>query len=138
MSRELFPGPGVVRGKNKVLVEQPEMEDLGTKLAIQERAMAAPATTDDLLTILNKSRLLETVDFDMFGIGCMATRAALRHLRHEALPNKVMVPAEVIDKTNYKARLIPVEQRKCPEWNKVVARAASPLRAAGPARSVAR
>ena len=34
----------------------------------------------------------------------------------EPLPEKVMLPAEVIDKTNYKAWLVPVDQRTCPEW----------------------
>jgi ribose transport system substrate-binding protein len=64
--------------------------------------------------------MLATVDFNMFKIGCTATRAAVRHLRHEPLPEKVILPAEVIDKTNYKAWLVPVEQRSCPEWSDVV------------------
>jgi ribose transport system substrate-binding protein len=60
--------------------------------------------------------MLATVDFNMFKIGCAATRAAVRHLKKEPLPEKVMLPAEVIDKTNYKAWLVPVDQRTCPEW----------------------
>jgi ribose transport system substrate-binding protein len=60
--------------------------------------------------------MLATVDFNMFKIGCTATRAAVRHLKREPLPEKVMLPAEVIDKTNYKAWLVPVDQRTCPEW----------------------
>lgn len=66
--------------------------------------------------------MLATVDFNMFKIGCIATRAAVRHLRRQPLPDKVMLPAEVIDKTNYKAWLVPVEQRPCPEWDDVVPR----------------
>jgi ribose transport system substrate-binding protein len=64
--------------------------------------------------------ILASVDFNMFKIGCTATRAAVRHLKHEPLPEKVMLPAEIIDKTNYKAWLVPVEQRTCPEWSDVV------------------
>jgi ribose transport system substrate-binding protein len=64
--------------------------------------------------------ILATVDFNMFKIGCVATRAAVRHLRREPLPEKVMLPAEIIDKTNYKAWLVPLEQRSCPEWTDVV------------------
>jgi ribose transport system substrate-binding protein len=64
--------------------------------------------------------LLASVDFNMFKIGCVATRAALRHLRGEPLPEKIMLPAEIIDKTNYKAWLVPVDQRSCPEWSEVV------------------
>ena len=64
--------------------------------------------------------ILASVDFNMFKIGCTATRAAVRYLKKESLPEKVMLPAEVIDKTNYKAWLVPVEQRACPEWGEVV------------------
>ena len=64
--------------------------------------------------------LLASVDFNMFKIGCTATRAAVRHLKGEALPKKIMLPAEIIDKSNYKAWLVPVEQRSCPEWSDVV------------------
>jgi ribose transport system substrate-binding protein len=60
--------------------------------------------------------ILATVDFNMFKIGCTATRAAVRYLKHEPLPEKVMLPAEVIDKTNYKAWLTPVTERSCPQW----------------------
>ncbi len=63
--------------------------------------------------------ILASVDFNMFKIGCTATRAAVRYLGHEPLPERVMLPAEIIDKTNYKAWLVPVEQRSCPEWNEV-------------------
>jgi ribose transport system substrate-binding protein len=64
--------------------------------------------------------ILASVDFNMFKIGCTATHAAVRYLKKEALPEKVMLPAEVIDKTNYKAWLVPVDQRTCPEWGEVV------------------
>ncbi|MBR1287001.1 sugar ABC transporter substrate-binding protein [Bradyrhizobium sp. AUGA SZCCT0177] len=64
--------------------------------------------------------MLASVDFNMFKIGCIATRAAVRHLKREPLPEKVMLPAEVIDKTNYKAWLVPVDQRTCPDWSEVV------------------
>ncbi len=63
--------------------------------------------------------MLASVDFNMFKIGCTAARAAVRHLQKEPLPEKVMLPAEVIDRTNYKAWLVPVEQRACPEWSDV-------------------
>jgi ribose transport system substrate-binding protein len=64
--------------------------------------------------------LLASVDFNMFKIGCVATRAALRHLKGEPLPEKIMLPAEIIDKTNYRAWLVPPDQRSCPEWSEVV------------------
>ncbi len=64
--------------------------------------------------------ILASVDFNMFKIGCMATRAAVRHLKGEPLPEKIMLPAEIIDKANYRAWLVPVDQRSCPDWSEIV------------------
>jgi ribose transport system substrate-binding protein len=64
--------------------------------------------------------MLASVDFNMFKIGCTATRAAVRYLKNERLPEKIMLPAEIIDKTNYKAWLVPVNQQTCPEWDEVI------------------
>jgi ribose transport system substrate-binding protein len=64
--------------------------------------------------------LLASVDFNMFKIGCTATRAAVRYVNHEPVPKKILLPAEIIDRTNYKAWLVPVEERTCPEWGEVV------------------
>jgi ribose transport system substrate-binding protein len=60
--------------------------------------------------------MLASVDINMFKIGCAATRAAVRQLAHETLPEKIMLPADVIDRSNYQAWLVPVAQRSCPEW----------------------
>jgi len=70
--------------------------------------------------LIETGALLASVDFNMFKIGCTAIRAVLRHLRGERLPEKIMLPAEIIDKSNYRAWLVPVEQRSCPEWDDVV------------------
>ena len=64
--------------------------------------------------------ILASVDFNMFKIGCTATRAALRLLKGEPLPDKIMLAAEIIDKSNYKAWLVPVDQRSCPDWSEIV------------------
>jgi ribose transport system substrate-binding protein len=69
---------------------------------------------------VESGNLLATVDFNMFKIGCTATRAAIRHLKGEPLPEKIMLPAEVIDRSNYQAWLVPVDQRICPEWSEIV------------------
>jgi ribose transport system substrate-binding protein len=70
--------------------------------------------------LIESGALLASVDFNMFKIGCTATRAATRYLKGEPLPEKILLPAEIIDKTNYKAWLVPVEQRACTEWSEVV------------------
>jgi ribose transport system substrate-binding protein len=35
------------------------------------------------------------------------------------VPAQIILPAEVIDRSNYQAWLVPVEQRVCPEWDEV-------------------
>jgi ribose transport system substrate-binding protein len=69
---------------------------------------------------IEAGNMLASVDFDMFKIGCTATAAALRYLRHEPLPEKVMLPTEVIDRSNYQPWLVPVRERTCPDWSQVV------------------
>jgi ribose transport system substrate-binding protein len=69
--------------------------------------------------LVETGAILATVDFNMFKIGCTATRAAVRHLGRDPLPEKIILPAQVIDKTNYKAWLTPVDQRDCPQWSEV-------------------
>jgi len=70
--------------------------------------------------LIESGALLASVDFNMFKIGCIATRAAVRYLKGEPLPEKILLPAEIIDKSNYKAWLVPVNQRACTEWSEVV------------------
>ena len=68
---------------------------------------------------IEAGNMLASVDFNMFKIGCTATMAALRQLRHEKLPEKILLPAEIIDKSNYQAWLVPVRERSCPDWSEV-------------------
>jgi ribose transport system substrate-binding protein len=70
--------------------------------------------------LIESGALLASVDFNMFKIGCVAMRAAMRHLKGEPLPEKILLPAEIIDQTNYRAWLVPVERRACTEWSEVV------------------
>jgi len=65
---------------------------------------------------IESGELLASVDFNTFKIGCIATMAAVRHLKREPVPNRLMLPAEIIDRSNYKDWLVPVEQRPCPDW----------------------
>jgi ribose transport system substrate-binding protein len=65
-------------------------------------------------------RMLASFDFNMFKIGCTCARAALRHLDGELVPERIMLPTEVIDRRNYQAWLTPFEQRTCPAWAEVV------------------
>lgn len=128
-----YQQPDAKRVMAKFLVEHPQIDAVlsandSMALGVLEALKEANRTSvvigiNGILPAVKQieaGAILATVDFNMFKIGCAATRAAVRHLKREPLPEKVMLPAEVIDKTNYKAWLVPVDQRACPEWSDVV------------------
>lgn len=129
----IYQQPDGKRAMTKLLQEHAQIDAvlsandsmaLGALEALKEAGRTA--TVIGINGILDAVRQVETgailasVDFNMFKIGCTATRAAVRYLKGEPVPGKVMLPAEIIDKTNYKAWLVPVDQRSCPEWADVV------------------
>ena len=122
--------PDARRVMEKCLAEHPQLDAVlsandSMALGALEALKAANRTAIviGINGILPAVKLIETggilasVDFNMFKIGCAATRAALRQLNHQSLPDKVILPAEIIEKTNYEAWLVPVEQRSCPQWD---------------------
>ncbi|MCP4618288.1 MAG: sugar ABC transporter substrate-binding protein [Bradyrhizobium sp.] len=128
-----YQQPDATRAMEKFLGEHPQIDAVlsandSMALGVLEALKAANRTSivigiNGILPAVKQieaGSILATVDFNMFKIGCMATRAAVRQVRQEPLPEKVMLPAEIIDRTNYSAWLVPVEQRKCPEWSDVV------------------
>ncbi len=69
---------------------------------------------------VGEGRLLATMDYDGFKMGCLAATAAIRHLRSLPVPAEILLPAQVIDRRNHAAWLVPIEQRACPDWDAVV------------------
>ena len=128
-----YQQPDAKRVMEKFLSEHPQIDAVlsandGMALGVLEALKDAKRTSvvigiNGILPAVKQietGAILASVDFNMFKIGCVATRAAVRHLKREPLPEKVILPAEIIDKTNYKAWLVPVDQRSCPEWADVV------------------
>jgi len=69
---------------------------------------------------VKEGKLLATVDFDAMKISCIATEAAIRHLRGEAVPGEIILPVSIVDRSNYQPWDKPLEQRQCPRWDEVV------------------
>lgn len=77
--------------------------------------------TVDAVREIARGRLLASMDYDGFKMGAVAAMAALRHLVGIPVPREILLPAQVIDRTNHAAWLVPVEQRPLPDWDAVVA-----------------
>ena len=69
---------------------------------------------------IKAGKLLATVDLDALKIACIATEAAIRHLRGETVPAEIILPVQVVDRTNYQPWDRPLEERECPRWNDIV------------------
>jgi ribose transport system substrate-binding protein len=69
---------------------------------------------------IERGTMLASADFSAFNIAAIATRAVLRHLGGQSVPKEIMVPAELIGRTNYQRWKVPFEQRPCPAWDEIV------------------
>lgn len=74
----------------------------------------------EAVSAVKAGRLFVTADFDAMKISCIATEAALRYLRGEAVPREVMLPVQIVDRSNCDAWDRPLHGRQCPRWHDVV------------------
>lgn len=61
-------------------------------------------------------RMLVTVDFDAMGMCAIATEAAIRHLRGEAVPARIMLPVTIVERDRAQAWALPYAERRLPAW----------------------
>jgi ribose transport system substrate-binding protein len=74
----------------------------------------------EAITAIREGRLLATADFNALAISELATEAAIRHLNGEKLPKEIMLPVDVIDRSNCAAWDRPFEERPSVRWEEVV------------------
>lgn len=74
----------------------------------------------EAIAAIKTGRLLATVDFDAMKMACIATEAAIRHLRGEAIRPRIMLPVQVVDLSNCANWDKPYEERECPAWDDVM------------------
>ncbi len=77
---------------------------------------AIPEAVDAIIA----GRMLATVDFDAMGMCALATEAALRHLRGEAVPTRITLPVSIVEQGNAAAWARPYDARALPDWDRVV------------------
>lgn len=96
---------------------------LGALEALAARGLRPTVTgvnaLPDAIAAVRTGALAATVDFDAMKIACIATEAAIRHLRGERVPAEILLPARIVDRTNCAAWDKPLEERECPRWDDV-------------------
>jgi ribose transport system substrate-binding protein len=97
---------------------------LGALSALEAAGVRVPVigvnALPDAIESVKSGRLLATVDFDALKIACVATEAALRHLRGQRVPAEIILPVQVVDRANCQPWDRPLEERECPRWEDVV------------------
>ena len=87
------------------------MREAGRKLPI----VGVNATPEGVQAI-KAGDMLASASFDAMKMACLATEAAVRVLAGERVPTKILLPVEVVDRTNCDAWDLPYVQRPLPQW----------------------
>ncbi|MFC3107272.1 sugar ABC transporter substrate-binding protein [Undibacterium arcticum] len=69
---------------------------------------------------IKAGRLLATSEFNGYKMGCIATMAAVRTVRKQAVPPNIIIKGVVIDKSNTTSFELPADKRQCPKWEEIV------------------
>jgi len=80
----------------------------------------------EAIAAVKSGKLLATVDFNAMKISCIATEAAIRHLRGQPVPREIQLPVQIVDAANYQPWDKPLEERECPRWEDVVGHEQTP------------
>jgi ribose transport system substrate-binding protein len=84
-------------------------------------SLASVNGTPDAVTAIKAGRLVASACFNTLGFGCLAVEAAIRHLKGERVPAEIIVPADIIDRSNVLEWDLPYAARPQPSWDAVVA-----------------
>jgi ribose transport system substrate-binding protein len=97
---------------------------LGAIEALEAAGRRAPLVgvnaLPEAIAAIKSGKLLATVSFDAMHISSIATEAAIRHLRGERIPREILLPAEIVDGSNFRAWDVPLEARHSPAWEAAV------------------
>jgi len=79
----------------------------------------------EAIEAIKRGTMLATADFDALKISCTATEAAIRHLRGEAVPREIILPVQIVDRSNHAQWDKPLEERECLPWEEATRHASS-------------
>jgi ribose transport system substrate-binding protein len=101
-----------------------DVMSLGALSALETAGVKVPVigvnALPEAIASIKAGRLLATADFDALKIASVATEAAIRHLRGETVPAEIILPVQVVDRSNCQPWDKPLAQRECPRWDDVV------------------
>jgi ribose transport system substrate-binding protein len=93
------------------------MQETGRQIPL----VAVNATPEGVQAI-KSGDLLASASFDAMKMACLAVEAAVRVLSGEKVPAEILLPVEVVDRSNCGAWDLPYAQRPLSEWAEFVNR----------------
>ena len=84
------------------------------RAARRKAAVAGVNAIPEAITAIQSGEMLATADFNAMRMAALATECAVRHLRGEAVPEKIELPVEIVDRRNCHLWDLPFEQRPLP------------------------
>jgi ribose transport system substrate-binding protein len=101
-----------------------DVMSLGALAALEAAGLKLPVigvnALPEAIAAIKGGRLLATVDFDAMKIAGIATEAAIRHLRGQPVPAEIVLPVQIVDRSNFGPWDRPLEARECLDWDSVV------------------
>jgi ribose transport system substrate-binding protein len=73
----------------------------------------------EVIELIKSGDLLGSGDYNGFMQGCLATEIAIANLHKQPVPAEINLKALVMERNNYQAYEIPIEQRTCPTLQSV-------------------
>jgi ribose transport system substrate-binding protein len=93
---------------------------LGALDAMREAGRRIPIVgvnaTPEGVKAIKAGDLLASASFDAMKMACLAVEAAVRVLSGERVPAEIMLPVEVVDRSNCAAWDLPYAERPLPDW----------------------
>lgn len=82
--------------------------------------IVAVNATPDGIKAIKDGTLLASAAFDAMKMAALAVEAAVRTLEGKPVPSELMLPVEIVDRSNCEAWDRPYEARPLPEWHRFV------------------
>jgi|SRR5689334_9348263 ribose transport system substrate-binding protein len=84
------------------------------------RSIVAINATPDGINAIKRGELLASAAFDAMKMACLAVEAAARLVRGGSVPATLMLPVEIVDRSNCEVWDRPYEERSLPQWHQYV------------------
>lgn len=97
---------------------------IGALEALRAAGRSAPVAgvnaTPEAIAAIKRGDMLVSADFNAMQMGCVAAECAVRHLRGETVPKEIMLPVELVDRSNCAAWDKPYAERACAAWDDIL------------------